>query len=474
MANRSTVSNSKVGSMQRHVYFVGSNSEVAHHAAPLMKEDSFVTKIIAAEDVVSTAVQGDVAIFFSEHFDRFRQAVVELKAKRVATIYLVDGILEWRNAWENGPEEPACPFTMRPVLADKVAVIGASQARLLSSWGNGGKIEVVGIPRLDQWTEIWRSTTSPSLREGQAVMPKGQHPTGEGSASSKETAPFRVLVATAKTPGFTTQQIETTVRSLSNLKSWFDVTDEVAGRPLEVTWRLTAGLENKIEVENNLSDLSGEELQQAIANCDAFITTPSTSMLEAMLQHKPTALLNYHLCPTYVPAAWNIHSADSIETVMQQLADSCQARLHFQQAIVADALQIAEPATDRLIQLIHSMIASCQQQVNGNDPLKFEANLLPNPVFAPPLEDHISKLGHAAVFENFNEFVVDTDSAAMKAQLAHARREIEHRQRIEDGLKAELAEAHSIFEQINQHPIAGPIVRIRERFIKFMNNKKDS
>ena len=175
---------------------------------------------------------------------------------------------------------------MRPVLSDKVAVIGSSQARVLAGWGNAGKVEVVGIPRIDKLAKSWRDS--------------------QGHQPLKENAPLRILVATAKTPGFTPEQIETTTRSLSDLKSFVDSQPEFDGRKLEVTWRLTAGLDSKIGVENSLSDLSGMELRDAIAKCDAFITTPSTSMLESMLQHKPTALLDYHECPDYVPAAWKI------------------------------------------------------------------------------------------------------------------------------------------------------------------------
>ena len=441
--------------MKRRVYFVGSEAEVAHHAAPLFNVDSFSTHIMDAENVVAKAEAGDVAIFFSEHFDRFRQAVAELKAKRVATIYLVDGILEWRNAWENSNDEPACPFTMRPVLCDKVAAIGSSQARVLAGWGNGGKIEVVGIPRIDQLAEDWRKS--------------------DGHQASQCSAPLRILVATAKTPGFTPNQVETTTRSLADLKAYFDCNPVIEGRTLQVKWRLTAGLDSKIGVENSLSDLSGRELHDAIADCDAFITTPSTSMLEAMLQQKPVALLDYHQCPDYVQAAWTIHCVDAIEPTLNKLAKPESSRLHFQNALVFDSLQIAQPATDRLVQLIQLMFNACDQQLPSNNSLEFAASLLPQPVFASQLSGPNCKMDFASVFTNYNEFTDDFDSHELRAQLAHARREVEYQKRICDGLKAELAEAHSIFEQIHLHPIAGPIVRLRERFINFMKrNRQDS
>ena len=446
--------------MKPSVFFVGLESEVAHHAAPLQTVDSLSVQIVEAGDAVAASKPGDIAIFFSEHFDRFRQAVVELKAKKVATLYLVDGILEWRNAWENSKEEPACPFTMRPVLCDKVAAIGASQARTLATWGNDRKIEVVGIPRLDQLVHAWKNPATAAT---------------EKDATEDGSKAFRVLVATAKTPGFTAQQIETTRRSLADLKAHFDSIEHINQRPLEVTWRLTGKLDQKIGVENQLSDLSGVELRKSIEQCDAFITTPSTAMLESMLQRKPTAILNYHQCPVYVPAAWNIGSSDSIGAVLNQLAKPTAAHLHFQNSVLADALQLLEPATDRLVQLIHSMLTAMQSQLKAGKPVEFEANLLPNPFYASQLNGAHCKMEHAMVFSDFEEFSKSGDVIQLQSQLGHARREIDHLHRIQDGLRAELAEAHSIFEQIHQHPIAGPIVRIRERVIQFMkrNRKED-
>ena len=109
------------------------------------------------------ACPGDVALFYSEHFDRFRDTCLQLKRRNVGTLYLIDGILEWRNAWETEADEIACPFTMRPALADKIACIGASQARVLDSWGNHGKTEVVGIPRLENLRESFFNPIKPLL-----------------------------------------------------------------------------------------------------------------------------------------------------------------------------------------------------------------------------------------------------------------------------------------------------------------------
>ena len=71
----------------------------------------YTPQVVEPSAVVENAKPGDVAVFYSEHFERFRSAIDQLKANSVATLYMIDGVLEWRNAWENQPNEIACPHT---------------------------------------------------------------------------------------------------------------------------------------------------------------------------------------------------------------------------------------------------------------------------------------------------------------------------------------------------------------------------
>ena len=141
---------------------------------------------------------------------------------------------------------------------------------------------------------------------------------------------------TAKTPAFTPKQYETTVQSLNDLKNWQAQQKTIDGRRVEFVWRLTKGLEEEIEVENQLTDLSGKELETILGSVDAVITTPSTSMLEAMLMGLPVAVLDYHNCPRYVNAGWYIYSAEQIDIVLQQMLKRDEARMLFQQNTLYD------------------------------------------------------------------------------------------------------------------------------------------
>lgn len=449
------------------VWFVGTQSEVAHHAAPLLGRLPF--QIVSPDEVIQTARPGDVALFFSEHFDRFRHAIGQLKQRSVATLYLIDGILEWRNAWENRTDEPACPYTMRPVLCHKAAAIGASQARILNHWGNAGKIEPVGVPRFDSLLQ---------RAQEQRVQP-------EPEKTSNSDRPFRLLIMTAKTPGFTPQQVATTVRSLKDLKSWLDKNSEsFAGRKIQPIWRLTAGLDLQIGVENELTDVTGHELAATLAQVAATISTPSTAMLESMLLDLPTAALDYHIAPKYLQTAWTIAGPDQIESVIGQLMTPSEPKRLFQRLQLSEALfpcnsrQHMEfghsdqnrpnqnTATDRLISLIVKMMESAQACLASNESLKFPAQIL-----EPPLPPIAAIFDHATIYPNQAEFQ-QNNPIELQAELAHARREIKHLQRELAQAKSELNTAHTIFNQINNHPVVGPIVRMRKKFLDWRSGNQ--
>ena len=409
------------------VFMVGTGLEADHHISSFAEQ--FEIQLRPPDDVLTLANPSDLAIFFSEHFDRFRTCCVELKKRSVATLYLIDGILEWRNAWENRVDELACPWTMRPCLAHKVGCIGNSQARILASWGNAEKLEIVGIPRLDR------------LRDLKINLPNQNPKT------------FRVLIATAKFPGFTPEQIETTKRSLADLR------DEVPratadGRQIEVTWRLTGGLDRELSVENQLTDLSGRELSDQLASVDAVITTPSTTMLEAMLLSRPVALLDYHQTPQLTPAVWTISQRSQIARTVQELASPAEPKRLMQNHLLSDHL-CCESATQRAGQLIRLMLQQSTDAVARGLPLTFPMQMLA----APGAE--YDGFSHQTVYPKFAEFG-NPDLVELQCELAHSRREIGHVQQQLAQAKAELSDAHQIFEQIQQHPIAGPIVRLRQ------------
>ncbi len=426
--------------MAQTVYFVGTHAEVAHHAAPIAER--MPVEIASPQKVIEKAKQGDLAIFYSEHFDRFRDCVVQLKSKNVATLYMIDGILEWRNAWENRQDEPACPWTMRPALAHKVACIGPSQLAILNSWGNATKTELVGVPRLDDYARSETGLTNPS------------------DLPVSATDDFRLLIMSAKCPGFTPEQINKTKTSFLLLKKWLQDNPTINGRQLKVVWRLTGELAEEVSVENRCDDLSGMELKEMLVDIDAVITTPSTAMLEAMLLDRPVALLDFNNSPHLVPAAWRITAETQFTETITELASPSPAKQQLQKYLLKSGLLETENATERFVELVKRMLVIAD--LAEGQKLEFPPNMLKDLVV-----NSTNEFDPATLFPKFSEFQ-ETDTIELQTQLAHSRREIKHLHGEIQQLQSELNQAHEIFQQIEKHPIAGPVVRIRQKLIDWM------
>lgn len=272
------------------------------------------------------------------------------EANRVPILILCDGILEFRNTWEH-PQLPDGSL-FQPIFGHKIACLGRAPARILESWGNVGKCEVVGLPRLDSL--LSSEPPTPSL-----------------------TGPFRLLITTAKTPAFNDHQLSITVASLQALKHYLEAQQTIARRPFAVTWRLTGQIAEKIGLpEVDLRTLPS--LVAMIDSSDAVITTPSTIYLESVLRKRPTALLDFHNCPQYVPSAWHITASSHIENVLNELANPAQSKMLYQATMLHDQLECHAPATPRLFELMETLLRVRQESLAANTPLQIPSRVLAN------------------------------------------------------------------------------------------------
>ena len=138
------------------------------------------------------------------------------------------------------------------------------------------------------------------------------------------------------------------VASLMDLKAW--LSEHTAIQPI---WRLTAGLDQILEVSNS----SAIPLVDQLANVDAVISTPSNVILESMAHGLPVALLDYTNSPQDIRAAWSItakaHLSDAMEGLLA--ADPCYMR--WQYALLADQLECQTESTPRVIALMESLLS---------------------------------------------------------------------------------------------------------------------
>lgn len=234
----------------------------------------------------------------------------------IPTLHLPDGSCEWRNTWTR---PRTAPF-MQPILSTKIACLGRSQARLLESWGNGGKCVVTGSPRFD-----W-------LVEKQPRQPRKSV----------------LLIATARQAFFQDVDQQAVIASLLDLKSWLHEHTNIT--PI---WRLTGGLDKIIEVKNSLATPLADQL----ASVDAVISTPSNLILESMAHGLPVAMLDYTNSPQYIRAAWSITAKPHLSDAIQGILAAEPCRMQWQSTLLADQLECQTKATPRVIALMESLIS---------------------------------------------------------------------------------------------------------------------
>jgi hypothetical protein len=272
----------------------------------------------------------------------------------VPVLVLADGILEYRNTWEH--PELADGSMFQPLVGHKVACIGRGQARILESWGNPGKAEVVGLPRLD---DVLNQEPAPIQRDGM----------------------FRLLVATANTPAFDEGQRETVIDSLSLIKERLSVIGKINQREVQTTWRLTDNLEQAIGLPsaNEMELADRPTLAEEIDAADAVITTPSTLFLESALKQRPTAILDFHNSPHFVPAAWMINGPQHLDTILSELANPPLPKMLFQETVLHDNLQCRAPAKPRMLDLIQTMVECGKQARSLGETLQFPQRIIDDP-----------------------------------------------------------------------------------------------
>ena len=306
----------------------------------------------------------------------------------IPSLVMQDGILEWRCQYENprlgaGGGAPQ----HQPVLADKIACIGPSSARHIASWGNVSKVEVTGMPRLDY---LLRRERPPKRRPGS-----------------------RLLVMTAKKPGFTEHQTRLTLGSLSGLKEYL-----LSRAEIEVVWRLTKDLSSQLGVENQLKSLEGSELADLLAQVDGMITTPSTAMLEGMIVDRPVACLDYHNAPRFVPTAWTISAPTHIAGVVTEMMAPPAAKMAFQRECLLDCLSWPSPASPRVAELIVGMAAAARDARRQGHRPHLPAGMLV--LTHPTSEERLAPL--AEVYPGSKVFQ-DNDIQSLQVRLARAENE---------------------------------------------------
>jgi len=253
------------------------------------------------------------------------------------------------------------------------------------------------------------------------------------------------------------------VESLNQVKRWISNHPTVDDRPIEVHWRLSDGLESEIGVGPDIDLEDRPPLARVLENVDAVITTPSTLYLESVLCKRPTAILDFHNRPQYVPAAWTISAPDHLDWIVPELAAPPRPKMLFQESVLQDQLECRSPAKPRMLELISQMVAAGKQARLERTAIKLPPRMLTDPQHGftrVPAEFDLSALyANNSVFENhdLNRLQIELIAAVermrqLPLELAEKNKYIETLQKLLDRSRLRVEDMHN------------RVVAIRKRF----------
>lgn len=305
-----------------------------HHIRPVEKVLQDRVRFVYSSDWDTREIEQlspDIVIGINEHHSAVAECYQYAREKGIPTLTLQDGILEWRHMFKNPLYDGINGAPLhQPVLADKIACIGAGSAALIAQLGNGDKIELTGMPKLDDLVSTFETGFKRSTR------PR-----------------FTFLILTSSKPWFNEEQRNTVLAQLQDIKSYLSSCPDV-----DVIWRVTKEIPVVLNVKNNYESKSTEELSVLIRSVDAVITTISTTILESQLLERPVAIIDYFNTPNFVYSRWAIRHPDHIPEVVSQMLSASILDKQIQDSYLRQNIEIESNrgASQRVATLILDMI----------------------------------------------------------------------------------------------------------------------
>lgn len=349
------------------------------HVKPIEQALTDKVKFVYSEQWSTDEIEKlspDIVVSINEHHSEIAECYAYAKSKGIPTLTLQDGILEWRHMFENPLYDGRTgPPLHAPVLADKIACIGLSSANFIGNLGNWHKVELTGMPKMDSL----HFSGSKTFKTGSSAGPK------------------TILVLTSSKPWFTDAQREVVLRELTDIKNLLSRKNN-----LHVIWRVTRELPDFLKIQNTYAKKSTDELGALLNTCDAVITTISTTILEAQLSEKPTAIIDYFNTPNFVGTRWSIRHPEQAARVLNEMLEPTETDKQIQDYFLYQNISLNETsAAQRTAELVMRMI----EHSRNYPQVLFPTNLLQQSFYSERLKQ-LSTMQDEANLPPQNEEVV--------------------------------------------------------------------
>lgn len=217
-------------------------------------------------------------------------ALLELSSLAVDSIAIciVDGIVEWRNSYENPYYEKSRFKLYHENVFDYYLCAHSQSFNCLKN---------LGLP---------------------AIKLEWLHRCAEVRSKGKEADSF--LVTTARQPYFDQHEREVLSRELVRICRYLN--DHNKDFKLRLFDKTLLSDLSEFEVKNDIK----ESFESAIQDVDAVFTTPSTVSLDVFAQHKPTIHIDFRDGPLLFQSGWRLTPGNSIGRVLSTLSDDVRMK----------------------------------------------------------------------------------------------------------------------------------------------------
>lgn len=259
---------------------------------------------LQAKNLVS---QMSLVITHSYLSPRANYFMLQARAQGIATLFLVDGPLEWSNSYNNPSLRKTNRFfrgyLMEPLIHDVILAVSAAQASYLA----------------------FRNPD----RDLTFMTYKNQRLTSVKSAPRSDRR-WQFLITTAKTPYFGDEEKNNLIHMLRHLiavleKSGYSYVFRIFDLSL---------LEKLSSKENLLEGSFAEVLQQV----ECVIGTPSSVLLQSMASDKPVGTLIYRDAPLFYQTGWLVADLYSLEATLTSMLSREETRMEFQTCCLKENL----------------------------------------------------------------------------------------------------------------------------------------
>jgi len=243
--------------------------------------------------------QAGLVITHSHLSPRANYFILQAKARGIATLFLVDGPLEWSNSYLNPSLRKTNPFfrgyLMEPLIHDAILAVSAAQASYLAFRN----------PDRDLTFMTYKNKRLSSAR-----------------SAASSTRHWQFLITTAKTPYFDDKEKDNLIHLLRRLTAALE-----QGGYSYVFRIFDKALREALLPKENLLEGSFEDVLQQV---ECVIATPSSVLLQSMASDKPVGTLIYRDTPLFYQSGWLVGDLYSMEATLASMISREDTRMDFQ------------------------------------------------------------------------------------------------------------------------------------------------